>query len=312
MKYEILKLLQEETTYISGESMSEKLGISRSAVWKHIGALRRDGYKISSVPSKGYILDYAPDRINPDELKASVPGRVYYFSETASTNAEAKREENVPDKSLFIAEAQTAGRGRLGRKWSSPKGSGIWMSLYLEPQIPAASVSQLTLIAGLAVSRAIEGSSIKWPNDVLLEGRKVSGILTEMTAEMDRVSRVIVGIGINVNNEVFGIDLLLKANSLYLSTGRKHDRTQLTKAVLEEFWQLYDRYTAEGFSSLRREYIKKCATLSREVVLIRDGEELVAKAIDISENGGLIVNHNGRRLEVSSGEVSVRGLLGYN
>ena len=158
----------------------------------------------------------------------------------------------------------------------------------------------------------IEGSAIKWPNDVLLEERKICGILTEMTAEMDKVNRVIVGIGINVNTETFNIDLALKANSLYLATKQKYDRTQLAKAVLTEFWQLYDRYIKDGFLPLRREYIKKCATLSKEVVLIRNGDEMTAKAIDISENGGLVVDKNGRRIEVTSGEVSVRGLLGYN
>ena len=312
MKYKILEMLKSADSFVSGEELSKKLGISRSAVWKNINSLRKEGFEINSVPSKGYILSFAPDRINPELLKKNVPGNVYYFNEVDSTNIEAKRAENVPDRSVFIAETQTGGRGRLGRKWSSPLGSGIWMSLYLEPEISACDVSKLTLVAGLSVCRAIKGSRIKWPNDVLIGDKKICGILTEMSAEIDRVNRVIVGIGVNVNNEVFGIDLIEKATSLYRETGKKHSREKLAADILSEFFELYDKFVEKGFDSIKEEYTKKCITLNREVIIIRNGQEMLAQAVDITENGELLVEVDGNRFIVNSGEVSVRGLLGYN
>lgn len=311
MKYRILEMLKTDG-YVSGEEISKCLGISRSAVWKHINALRSLGYEVESVPSKGYRLISQPDIINPEKLKDYVPGRVYYYETIDSTNAECKRAEDVPDKSLFVSESQTGGRGRLGRKWSSPKGSAVYMSIYLEPDIPIYRVPQLTLIAGMAVCRTIRGSRIKWPNDVLLNNKKVCGILTEMTAEADRVNRVIVGIGINVNNEVFNVDLITKATSMYRETGKKYRRDKLICDILEEFWRLYDVFLKEGFAVLKREYSLKCATLGRRVIIIRNGEEFEARALDIGENGELIIEHDGTREPVTSGEVSVRGLLGYN
>lgn len=312
MKYKILEILQSENGYVSGESLSKMLGISRSAVWKNINSLKKDGYQISSVQSKGYTLAFSPDMINPESLKKSVPGKVYYFKSTESTNIEAKSAKEVPDKSLFIAETQTGGRGRLGRKWSSQQGAGIYMSLYLTPEISAVDVSLITLVAGVAVSRSIKGSKIKWPNDVLLGDKKVAGILTEMTAEMDMVSKVVVGIGVNVNNEVFGIDLIEKATSLFRETGKKHSREKLLNTILDEFFALYEEFLEKGFSHLKNEYVKNCATLNRDVVILKKGEELFARAVDITERGELVVEIDGMTEIVNSGEVSVRGLLGYN
>lgn len=312
MKYKILELLEESTGYVSGENLSKQLGISRSAIWKNINNLKKDGYEISSTPSKGYILAFSPDRINPEKLKKSVPGKVFYYQSVISTNMEAKGAENVPDKSLFIAETQTGGRGRLGRKWSSPAGTGIFMSLYLEPEISAFDVSLITLIAGLAVCRCIKGSKIKWPNDVLIKDKKVSGILTEMSAEMDRVGKVIVGIGVNVNNEVFGIDLIEKATSLYRETGRKHSREKIATDILDEFFVLYDEFLKSGFSHLKKEYVKNCVTLNRDVLIIKNDQEYAARAVDITERGELVVEYSGKTEVINSGEVSVRGLLGYN
>lgn len=312
MKYKILDLLKRYETYISGEKLSKELGISRNAVWKNIKSLKKDGYVIESLKSRGYRLCFSPEKINPQRLKAAVSGNVYYCSTTESTNLEAKRCMNVPDKSVFIAETQTAGRGRLGRAWTSPPGCGIWMSIYLEPEIPAPVVSQLTLLAGLAVSRAIPDSKIKWPNDVLIDGKKVCGILTEMSAEMDRVSRVIVGIGINVNNKLFPAELVGKATSIYRETGKITDREELAKSVLKEFFDLYDEFLSKGSESFIAEYSEKCATLGREVVIISKGESKIAKAVEIAGNGELIIERDGKREAVHSGEVSVRGLLGYN
>lgn len=312
MKYKILEILKEADGFVSGEELSKKLGISRNAVWKNICTLRKDGCAIASFAGKGYKLDFAPDVLNPHNLEKSVPGRVYYFKSVKSTNTEAKNTENVPDGSVFIAESQTGGRGRLGRKWASPGGRGIWMSIYLTPEIPAADVSLLTLTAGLAVCRVIKKSQIKWPNDVLINGKKVCGILTEMSAEIDRTAKVIVGMGINVNNEFFSIDLIDKATSLYLETGEKHSREKLAAEILKEFFALYADFKERGFSAIATEYKRKCVTLGREVVVIKNGGEIRAVAEDITPFGELVVKTENGFLTVNSGEVSVRGLLGYN
>lgn len=311
MKYKILEMLNTDE-YVSGGEISKKLGISRNAVWKHINALRKLGYEISSVPSRGYRLEKQQDIINPEVLKAHVPGKVYYYESADSTNAVCKRTENVPDGSLFVSDTQTEGRGRLGRKWTSPKGCAVYMSLYLEPDIPVEKVSQLTLIAGMAVCRAIRSSRIKWPNDVLLNNKKICGILTEMTAEADRINHVIIGIGINVNNELFTVDLIEKATSLYRETGTRYRRDKLICDIIDEFKELYGIYLKDGFSALKREYSLKCVTLNRQVIIVRNGAEFEARAVDIDANGGLVIEHDGVRETVTSGEVSVRGFLGYN
>ena len=312
MKYKILDILKQKKDYVSGEKISEQLGISRNAVWKHINALRSDSFEIVSATNKGYMLVKEPDIINPMLLEEAVEGRVYYFKETQSTNIAAKAARDVPDKSLFIAESQTGGRGRLGRSWSSPTGDGIWMSLYLKPQISPVFVAQLTLVAGLAVSRAIENTSIKWPNDILMGDKKICGILTEMAAETDRVEHVIVGIGINVNNKRFPKELHDKATSLYIENGRKYKREEIIIKIINEFNSLYDLFLIRGFSALRSEYKEKCSTLNRRVAVISNGSEIIADAVDITENGELVVNADGKNIAVNSGEVSVRGLLGYN
>lgn len=311
MKYRVLELLESSEDFISGEEISRELGISRSAVWKHINSIKKMGYTIVSVPSKGYKIEYAPDKINPKKVNISSTGKLYFFEKTSSTNYEAKAAENVPDRSVFLAETQTEGRGRLGRKWSSPKGTGVFMSIYLKPDIPPSKVSALTLVAGLAVQRAIEGSAIKWPNDVLLDSRKVAGVLTEMSAEMDKVNYVVVGIGVNVNTEAFNIDLIRKATSLYLETGKKWQREEVINRIMEEFWKIYDEFLSGNFAKIRREYMRVCATLRREVCIVKGEETIVARAVDITENGELVVEKDGKRFPVNSGEVSVRGLLGY-
>lgn len=250
--------------------------------------------------------------VNPEILSEVVPGNVYYYDITTSTNQEAKLCKNVPDKSVFIAEEQTSGRGRLGRDWVSQRGYGIWMSIYLEPEISAEKISQLTIIAGISVSRAIFGSLIKWPNDVLLDGKKVSGILTEMVSDGKNSNKVIVGIGVNVNTEMFPEELSDKATSLFLHTGNFYDRTELAKNIVAEFFDLYEEFLKDGFSAIKDEYTKKCATLGREVFIISQNEEKIAKAVDISGDGELIIETDAGREIVNSGEVSVRGLLGYN
>lgn len=248
-------------------------------------------------------------KLNPEKI--TVPGNVYYKETTESTNLDAKYAENAPDKSVFIADSQTNGRGRLGREWSSPKGCGIWMSILVKPQENVSDISQLTLIAGLAVSRVIKETTIKWPNDVLMSGKKVAGILTEGTLENGKIKNVIIGIGINVNTEIFPEELSDKATSLYIETGKTFDREQLICIITKEFFLMYEDFLENGFSVFKEEYTNRCATLNKEVCLINKDEKRVAKATRITDKGELVVRIDGTEEIINSCEVSVRGLLGY-
>ena len=311
MKYKILELLKNSNGYLSGAEISDKLGITRSAVWKNINTLKKEGYNIKSLHGTGYVFDNLQDKLSPVRIEDCVPGELYFYSKVLSTNEEAKRKKDVPDRSLFLAETQTAGRGRMGRKWVS-RGNGIWMSIYLKPDVPPCDIAQLTLLAGIAVSRVIKNSKIKWPNDVIMSGRKVCGILTEMTAEADRITSVVIGIGVNVNTETFGIDLVRKATSVYLETGKKADRNQLICEILTEFWEIYDEFRKNGFANLRREYKRRCVTLNREILIVKGDDVIKAYAEDINDRGELIAKTENSIMTVNSGEVSVRGILGYN
>lgn len=248
-------------------------------------------------------------KLSPEKI--SVPGKVYYKKTTGSTNSDAKNTESVPDKSVFLADSQTAGRGRLGRNWESPEGCGIWMSIYLIPKMDIRNVAQVTLIAGMAVSNVISGTQIKWPNDVLFGEKKVAGILTELAFTKEKEPCVIVGIGINVNNEDFPDDLKDKATSLYIETGKKTEREMLINEILNQFFLLYELFEEKGFSVLKDKYEKRCVTLGKDVYIMNDGKKISAKAVGINEKGELLAEINGEIKAVNSCEVSVRGLLGY-
>ena len=250
-------------------------------------------------------------KINIEKIEEFVPGKLYYKNNTESTNLDAKLTENVPDKSVFLADRQTKGRGRMGREWSSPSGVGIWMSIYLKPQTDMADISKLTLIAGLAVSRTINGTTIKWPNDVLMGTKKLAGILTEMSAESGKIKNVVVGIGINVNNEDFPQELQDKATSLLIETGKQMEREEIICGVINEFFSMYDKFSYAGFAEFCDEYTQKCVTLGKEVLIIKNKQKNVTKAIKITSQGELVVEINGKEEVINSSEVSVRGLLGY-
>lgn len=256
-------------------------------------------------------LSKEESKINKEIIEKCVPGKLYYKDETESTNNDAKSVGNAPDKSIFLADRQTKGRGRLGRDWSSPSGVGIWMSILLKPQAKIEEISKLTLIAGLAVSRVIENTTIKWPNDILIGDKKLAGILTEMSAESGCIKNVIVGIGINVNNKDFSEELRDKATSLLIETGKNVNRDEIICDVVNEFFYMYDIFLKDGFSVFCDEYSKKCITLNKDVLIIRNQQQEVARAIKITEQGELLVEINGNKEVVNSSEVSVRGLLGY-
>ncbi|MDD6483026.1 MAG: biotin--[acetyl-CoA-carboxylase] ligase [Clostridiales bacterium] len=316
MKTKILDILKSAEGYTSGEKISEALGISRNAVWKHIKRLKEEGYNITSVTNRGYMLS-ASDILSPNEIKDGLNTRfiaqnIVYRDETDSTNNLAKRHCDMPDGTLFIADIQTGGKGRLGRAWSSPGGEGIWMSVLLKPDITPQCISQITLAAGLAVCRAISDSAmIKYPNDIVMNKKKVCGILTELSAEIDAVNYVMCGIGINVNTPSFPPELSDKATSLFIETGEKHCRAPIVRRVMEEFEDIYDGFIKNGISSFIDEYRSRCINIGRTVRIIVNRAEKVGNCVGIDDNGCILVETDGKINAVSSGEVSVRGLLGY-
>lgn len=321
-KEKALRALQENGGYLSGEALSEQLDISRAAVWKAITALREQGYEIDSVTGKGYRLVSCPDILTEEAIRSGLTGslvtRIYTMESVDSTNNEAKRraQEGAPHGSVFVAEEQTGGKGRLGRVWKSPPKTGLWFTLLLRPNATPEQVTNLTLFAGLAVSRAIHAltglpAQIKWPNDVVIEGKKVCGILTEMAAEMESVEYVIPGIGVNVNTESFPEDIAWKATSLYLSTGKKWFRATVLQAILREMEELLQRQEEKGTGAVLAEYRENCVTIGKPVSTQRGNIRLSGIAEDITDTGELIVRQfNGSELIINSGEVSVQGIYG--
>ncbi len=247
----ILRLFHSKEGYVSGEHLSRELGVSRTAVWKHISALRHDGYRIEAVPSRGYRLVSSPDNLDPHEVKARLESarvgqRLEYLKITASTNADAFRlaEEGAVEGTVVLADSQTGGKGRRGRVWASPAGVNLYCSVVLRPAIMPHEAPQLTFLSAVAVARAIELTTaltpeIKWPNDLLISGKKVAGLLNEMSAETDGINFVILGIGVNLNMtaDQFPDDLRHPATSLLLESGVQVDRSRFASTMLNELDQ---------------------------------------------------------------------------
>lgn len=325
MKTKILKLLKDSSGYVSGQDICNCLGVSRTAVWKVMNQLKEEGYEIEAVPNRGYRIISSPDIVTADEIKSllntrRIAGDIRYYEETSSTNTVAKQlaETSDADGLLVIAEQQTAGKGRRGKGWVSPKGSGIWMSLVLKPAINPISASMLTLVAALAAARAIRQTTglesfIKWPNDLVLNGKKICGILTEMSSEPDYINHVVIGMGINANIESFPEEIQDTATSLYLESGQKVKRSQLTAAVMSCFEEYYERFLEQqSLEPFLNEYNQWLINCGREVRIIEAGCEYTGTAEGINKEGHLVILlSDGTKKEVISGEVSVRGLYGY-
>lgn len=325
MKAEILKLLRECDGHLSGQQICEKLQVSRTAVWKVIKQLQDEGYRIEAVRNKGYRLIESADVMTKAELESSMHSKVMgqnvvYYSEADSTNTRAKRlaEEGCPHGTLVVADCQTAGKGRRGRAWSSPAGSGIWMSLVLRPDIPPSSASMVTLVAALAVAEGIRRTTgltpqIKWPNDIVLSGKKICGILTEMATELQEIQYVVIGIGINVNTDEFPEELSETATSLYLESGQRIKRSPLICASMEAFEAYYEEYRKTGdLSLLKGSYEGLLANLNREVLVLAAAGNYSGICRGINNLGELLVElPDGTVKQVLSGEVSVRGIYGY-
>jgi len=319
MAKDILKYLREKE-YVSGEVLAKKLGISRVAVWKQIQKLKDTGYKIISDQNLGYCLVSRPDLLIPQEVQRGlftkyIGKEIYYFPELKSTNIMAKekalhRAEGIDEGTLVITERQSAGKGRLGREWFSPIG-GIWLSIILYPQLPPSYIPRITLMTAVAVVKAIKMCTqiepqIKWPNDILINEKKVCGILTEMNAELDMINWVVVGIGINVNinHQEFPEDIQENTISLKEVSGKEVFRVKLTQTFLQEFEKYYDKLKRKEFPSILEEWKLYSNTLGKKI-RVDMGERIIAgEAVDINEEGALILKkEDGELIKIISGTI---------
>jgi BirA family biotin operon repressor/biotin-[acetyl-CoA-carboxylase] ligase len=317
---QILTALRKAGTgAVSGAELAQRLGLSRAAVWARIAELRRLGYDIPASPHEGYRLAGAPDRLHADDLKSRlgatrVIGReIHVFQETASTNdvVEKFARDGVAEGAVVFAEAQTRGRGRLGRAWVSPSGKGLWFSVLLRPRLRPPEATRLTVAAANALARAVQGQTglvpeIKWPNDLLLHGRKFAGILTELSAEPDQVRHVVMGIGVDVNlgPQDFPREFRSPATSLRIAGGRLWDRAELAARMLRELDHDYVRVLEGAFDSVADEWEARCTTLGHAVVVAIGQRRLRGCAEALDDDGALLLRTEHGRLErITGGDV---------
>lgn len=325
MKAEILALLREKDDYISGQELCDRFGVSRTAVWKAVNQLKNSGYEIEAVPNKGYRLKGQQDILSQSEIASRMQTKwigkeLYYYDTTGSTNPDVKHllEEGAAEGVLVVAGEQTKGRGRRGRGWQSPPNTNIYMSLGLRPDYRPDLAPMVTLIQAMAVAKAVEEvcgirAQIKWPNDVVINGRKICGILTEMSAETGYIQYVVIGTGINVNIREFPKELDQIATSLCLETGKTVLRAAVIAKTMDSFEDYYERFLQTGDLSLLTDEYNAILVNREQTVKVLDpqGEfEGIAKGID--EKGQLLVEKPDKSIErVFAGEVSVRGVYGY-
>lgn len=316
---EVLHFLRGTDGFVSGEILAARVGLSRAGVWKRLLRLKALGYVIVGEPRRGYRLVAAPDKLLPEEILHGLAterfrGPIYHFDTAASTNDAAKvlGYQGAPEGALVVAEAQSAGRGRLGRDWLSPAGVGIYASLLLRPPLPPMELPQITLTAAVAVVRALTRATgvsvgIKWPNDLIMGKKKAGGILTEMETESDQIRYVVVGLGLNVNNQDFPPELEAIATSLWRETGRAFLRAPIVRAWLEEFEDLYQRFLAREFPEILEEWKQYTVTLGKWVTVRQGLNEFEGLALEVAPDGALLLKTAaGEVLRVTSGEIVLK------
>jgi len=317
----LLALRSAENGGVSGAELSQKLGVTRAAIWARIEELRKLGYEIDASPVLGYRLISSPDALHADDLLARLgPVRVIgrdirVFEQTASTNdiVEKLARDGVKEGVVVFAESQTKGRGRLGRQWSSPSRRGLWLSVLLRPDCRPQEATQLTIIAATAAWRAIYQvtglqTEIKWPNDLLIRGKKVVGILTELSAEVDRVKHVTLGMGVDVNQERadFSADLQVAATSLRIEGGRFVERAELATAILRELDHDYARIKAGQFAVIADEWEEHCTTIGKQVAVRMGGRTIRGRAESLDDDGALLLRTQHGMLErIIGGDVTL-------
>ena len=304
VKYEITKrLLTANGQPISGQQLADDYGLSRTAIWKHIKELEEEGFGIDTVKKKGYVLTSSPDSLQAAKIDQYLTtkrfGRnIHYYVSCPTTQSIAHQlaQAGEPDGSIVICEEQTAGKGRLARAWTSTQGKGIWMSVIIRPEIPPTKAPQLTLVAAVAVTRAIEDIAqvrpeIKWPNDLLINGKKCTGILTELQADIDRVHSIILGIGVNVNQlpSDFPEEIQSIATSIQMVTGKPVDRAELVARILHHLENYTDLYVQHGFEPLKILWESYSCTLGKRIKATMIHQQIEGVALGITNEGILQV-----------------------
>ena len=312
-----MEALRDAAAPVSGETLAGGLGLSRAAVWKRMQRLKALGYAIEGSPRRGYRLLAAPDKLLPAEVLQGLAARyfkgpVHHYETLPSTNDLAKElgGQEAPEGTVVVAESQTRGRGRLGRDWSSPPGVGLYVSLLLRPKLPPEELPQITLTAAVAAVKAVRkvsglAAGIKWPNDLLWQGKKLGGILTEMETEADCIRHLVVGLGVNVNNRDFPPDLAATATSLALAAGGPVSRVRLLQAFLEGFEVLYERFLAREFAGILKEWKEYAVTLGQWVTVRQGLKEISGLAVEVAPDGALLLQiRPGEIVRVTSGELA--------
>lgn len=326
----VLELLRGREDFLSGEDLSRRLGLSRAAVWKAVDALRKEGYAIEARTGLGYRLTAAPDAMTESEIRSflgetALVGRTLQcFDELDSTNLRAKQLAlaGAPDGAVVTADCQTAGRGRMDRSFQSPRGKGVYLTALLRPDLPPERLLPVTAMAGVAVCDAVEElcgvrPGLKWPNDPVLGGKKLCGILTELSLEGEtgRVQYLVLGIGVNVGQTAgdFTPEVAEMATSLAMALGRSVSRPALAAAEIRALDRLYADLLAGNLAPYLAACRRDCVNLGRTVQLISpDGTRETARALDIDDDFSLVVRGSAGEVKtVRSGEVSVRGMYGY-
>lgn len=318
-QHQILSLFhQRQGSFVSGAEISRVLGVSRTAVWKNIEQLRALGYQIEAVTARGYRLQAVPDLLLPaelqDDLQTELVGReLVYFADTDSTNdrAHVLAKAGADEGTVVIAESQQAGKGRLGRRWASPPGVNLYASIILRPPIAPRQAPQLTFLSAAAVARAIATHTgltptVKWPNDVLLDGSKVAGLLNELDAETERIRYLILGIGVNINmrTDQFPDDLRYPATSLVLASGSKVSRRLFACTLLRQMDVLYDQYLREGFGPIMQAWQEFFVLTGQQVEVDCQGRLLRGLVIGLDEDGALLLRlADGSQERVLAGDV---------
>lgn len=319
-KQQVLRILHKnQDKYISGQELSDRLEVSRTAVWKYIQSLREQGYVIDSSSRLGYRLVKAPDILSPEEIKKDLKTdllgcEVIYQEEVKSTNSVAKSEarQGAKEGTIIVAGEQVGGKGRLGREYFCPPG-GIWFSVILRPDMKPAFASQLNFVSVISLAKTIDELTdlvpeVKWPNDVLINGKKVSGILTEMSAEIDQINYLIPGIGINLNIALdeFPSDLKNKATSIQEESGEQISKLDFFLLLLEKLEEEYFKLQKEGFEKIIEDWKEYNITLGNEVTVTSNSEVLTGQAVDIDKEGSLLVElPNGTTEKVVAGDVTL-------
>ncbi len=325
MKSEILALLRQRGDFVSGQELCERFQVSRTAVWKAVGQLKKEGYEIQAVQNKGYLLTDGGEFFGQNELESRMATRwaghpLTYYETIGSTNLQAKMdaENGAPQGALVVADMQTAGRGRRGRSWNSPPGTNVYFTLLLKPDFSPDQAAMLTPVMALAVAEGIRRTcgltpGIKWPNDVLIGDKKVCGILAELSVEQDFIHYVVIGVGINVGLQEFPPEVAPKAACLQQECGRRVDRAQLVADVMDAFEAYYQVFLESGdLSGLAGQYNSLLVNVDREVKVLDPKGEWSGISHGITPTGELRVERaDGVETLVYAGEVSVRGRNGY-